>query len=127
MAARRQTAHLSPRARAAEFIAQGLIAPHRPTSGPDTPTNQGEVYPQVPEGAGLLDWTRASHFNWHVREGNSRPRCVICRWPTWLLDEDGVPCHKICAEQEMIADARQWQAGQRSSPTSPAGDQATIR
>lgn len=40
----------------------------------------------------VLDWRRH-------KLGIRRAACRLCRRKTWLRDEVGKPCHKVCAEQ----------------------------
>jgi hypothetical protein len=47
-------------------------------------------------GVTWLDWRHSSHWG----RGRRRP-CRICERPAFLLDSDGRPCHKTCAEQEV--------------------------
>lgn len=50
-----------------------------------------------------LDWSgnkrrnpkAVNHWN-----GDRRRPCRICRRLTFLLDDNGSPCHKVCAENE---------------------------
>ena len=42
---------------------------------------------------GNLDWSHPSHWN-HGR----REPCRHCGRPSFLLDDNGLPCHKACAE-----------------------------
>jgi hypothetical protein len=44
----------------------------------------------------VLDWSHSSHY----LKGD-RPPCRLCGKPTFLADDDGRPCHKICAEREL--------------------------
>lgn len=48
---------------------------------------------------------RTAALNWsgpgHVLSGR-RP-CRICRALTFLCDDQGRPCHKVCAERELAA------------------------
>lgn len=36
------------------------------------------------------------------RVGYTRRRCRICGTPAYCTDEDGSPCHKVCAEGELV-------------------------
>jgi hypothetical protein len=45
-----------------------------------------------------LDWRHSRHWG----RGRRRP-CRICQRPAFLLDDEGQPCHKTCAEQEQHA------------------------
>lgn len=40
-----------------------------------------------------LDWHESTHQA-------KRGRCRLCAGPTGLVDDDGQPCHKVCAEWE---------------------------
>lgn len=53
----------------------------------------------------VLDWTGRKHM------GSRRAKCRHCTGLTWLRDDDGKPCHKTCAEQD-LARALARQAGQ---------------
>ena len=48
----------------------------------------------APAGDVVLDWHDPAHWN-----GGRRERCRVCGQQTFLLDEDGQPCHKHCAER----------------------------
>jgi hypothetical protein len=49
--------------------------------------------------------SKRRHLNWSGRDGvqhwggNRRP-CRICGKPAFLIDDQGRPCHKVCAETE---------------------------
>ncbi|MGW4476965.1 hypothetical protein ACWENQ_45555 [Nonomuraea sp. NPDC004354] len=47
----------------------------------------------------LLNWNPKGDPGRHWGGGQRRP-CRICRGFTFLVDEEGAPCHKVCAEQE---------------------------
>ena len=40
-------------------------------------------------------------LDWRQHEIGKRPgKCRICGQPALMWDEDGKPCHKVCAETE---------------------------
>lgn len=52
---------------------------------------------QAPRRTAALDWSGPGHVL-----GDRRP-CRICRALTFLCDDEGRPCHKVCAEHELAA------------------------
>lgn len=46
----------------------------------------------------VLDWRSSAHWN-----GGRLEKCRMCGELTFLLDDLGRPCHKVCAEQEAPA------------------------
>lgn len=65
----------------------------------------------------VLDWRTGDHYL-----GDGRPAtCRSCFGPTRLKDDNGRPCHKLCAEAELEADrhraeVRQGVAAPRPRP-----------
>jgi len=49
-------------------------------------------HPQASRQRITLDWSRSEHWS------QSQQACRICSQPTQLVDFDGLPCHKVCAE-----------------------------
>ncbi|WP_214327923.1 hypothetical protein [Nonomuraea sediminis] len=45
-----------------------------------------------------LDWSGEDGIS-HWGGGQRRP-CRVCGNPAFLVDDDGRPCHKVCAETE---------------------------
>lgn len=42
----------------------------------------------------VLNWREGSHYEKHTKP------CRVCGGPTNLRDDNSLPCHKVCAEQE---------------------------
>jgi hypothetical protein len=73
-----------------------------PVRALQTDVLDGDGVPHAPlsgSGAGvtLFDWRHSRHWG----RGRLRP-CRLCQRPAFLLDDENRPCHKTCAEQELL-------------------------
>lgn len=42
-------------------------------------------------------------LNWRSHKVGARLKCRLCPDAAWMRDEQGQPCHKVCAEREAAA------------------------
>lgn len=40
-------------------------------------------------------------LDWSKHDVGRAAKCRLCGRPAWLRDENGKPCHKVCAEDEL--------------------------
>lgn len=79
-----------------------INGPHLPT----TPRNGRKLtVEQMEREIADPDLTKPAPLNWHGHKVGDRLPCRICRQGAFCRDEDGRPCHMVCASEEIGAAA----------------------